>query len=158
MSDDTRWLTPEEQAAWRAYLGSTRLLNQILDHQLQAAAGFSVTEYETLVRLSEAPGRRMRMRELAGQSVATRSGVTRTVTRLEQAGLVRRVSCADDRRGMHAELTDAGAAALAAAAPGHVAAVREHVFDHLSPDQVTQLREVCDQIRRHLLPAVAVQQ
>ncbi len=153
--DDVRWLSAEEQAAWRAYLGSSRLLAQALDHQLEAEAGLSITEYETLVRLSEAPGRRMRMRELAGESVATRSGVTRTITRLEQAGWVRRVSCADDRRGMLAELTDAGAAALAAAAPGHVAAVRAHVFDHLTAEQVTQLRQVCDQIRRHLHPGAS---
>ncbi len=150
--DEVHWLTAEEQAAWRAYLGSTRLLAQALDRQLEAEAGLSVTEYETLVRLSEAPGHRMRMRDLAGASVATRSGVTRTITRLEQAGWVRRVSCADDRRGMHAELTDDGADVLAKAAPGHVAAVRQHVFDHLSPAQVLQLRDVCDQIRRHLHP------
>jgi DNA-binding MarR family transcriptional regulator len=149
------WLTPEEQAAWRAYLGTTRLLVQTLDRQLEVDSGLSFTEYETLVRLSEAPGHRMRMRDLAGVSVATRSGVTRTVTRLEQAGWVRRVECRDDRRGMHAELTDAGAAVLAAAAPGHVASVRAHIFDHLTGAEVTQLREVFDRIRRHLDPAAA---
>ncbi|GAA0800152.1 MarR family winged helix-turn-helix transcriptional regulator [Spirilliplanes yamanashiensis] len=147
MAGPTRWLTPEEQAAWRAYLGSTRLLVHALDRQLEADAGLSFTEYETLVRLSEAPGRRLRMRDLAGASAATRSGVTRTVTRLERAGLVRRVECEQDRRGMHAELTDAGAAALAAAAPGHVASVRAHLFDHLDPADVGRLRELFGRIR-----------
>lgn len=149
-----RWLAPEEQAAWRAYLGSTRLLVQTLDRQLETDAGLSFTEYETLVRLAEAPGRRLRMRDLAGASAVTRSGVTRTVTRLERAGWVRRVECEHDRRGMHAELTDAGAAVLAGATPGHVASVRAHVFDHLDAAEVAELREVFERIRRRLDAAV----
>jgi DNA-binding MarR family transcriptional regulator len=150
---NVRWLTADEQDAWRAYLASSRLLVHALDRQLTAAAGLSFVEYEVLVVLSEAPGRRMRMRDLAGATLSTRSGTTRTVIRLEQAGWVRRVECSDDRRGTEAELTHAGMAKLRAAAPGHVAAVRAHLFDLVTPRQVAQLRAVSTRMRDHLLTA-----
>ncbi|GAA5184710.1 MarR family transcriptional regulator [Rugosimonospora acidiphila] len=137
--EKTRWLDAEEQRAWRAYLDTTRLLIRALDQQLQADADISFADYETLVILSEAPDRRMRMRDLAEAALATRSGTTRAVTRLELLGWVRRVECEDDRRGTHAELTPAGAAKLAETAPGHVEAVRTHLFDRLTGDQVRQL-------------------
>jgi DNA-binding MarR family transcriptional regulator len=148
--DDVRWLTDTEQEAWRAYLDSTRLLLQALDRQLATEAGLSLPEYEVLVALSEAPGRRLRMRALANAMVATRSGATRVVTRLEQAGWVRRVECGDDRRGTEAELTEAGLAKLAAAAPGHVAAVRANMFDLLTVRQIDQVRAVGARMRNHL--------
>lgn len=150
--EDVSWLTPTEQAAWRAYLESTRLLVKALDRQLESDAGVSFLDYEVLVTLSEAPGRRMRMRDLADATLSTRSGTTRAVTRLEHSGWVRRVDCEDDRRGMHAELTEAGAAKLAAAAPGHVAAVRALVFDLLTPRQVDHLRTIGSRLRDHLVP------
>jgi DNA-binding MarR family transcriptional regulator len=137
--NEPRWLDAEEQRAWRAYLDTTRLLIRALDQQLQSDADVSFTDYELLVKLSEAPGQRLRMRDLADATMSTRSGVTRAVTRLEEIGWVRRVTCEDDRRGTHAELTPAGAAKLAAAAPGHVAAVRSHLFDQLTAAQVAQL-------------------
>ena len=137
-----RWLSPPEQAAWRAYLDGTRLLMQALDRQLVTDAGLTLTDYELLVRLAEAPGSRLRMRELADATLATRSGVTRAVTRAEQAGWVRRVQCDDDRRGMHAELTPAGRAKLDQAAPGHVTAVRNGLIGALSGEQVEQLTRI----------------
>jgi DNA-binding MarR family transcriptional regulator len=154
---ETMWLDPVEQAAWRAYLDSTRLLIQALDRQLEADAGISLLDYEVLVKLSEAPERRMRMRDLADVTLSTRSGTTRAVTRLEHTGWVRRVECADDKRGMEAELTDEGAAKLAATAPGHVAAVRAHMFDLLTPRQVENVRAVGARMRDHLTrqPAAA---
>jgi len=145
-----RWLSAAEQETWRAYLASTRLFVHTLDRQLQADAGLSFADYDVLVALSEAPGRRMRMRDLADVTLSTRSGTTRIVTRLEQAGWVRRVDCADDRRGTEAELTDAGLAKLAAAAPGHVAAVRAHMFDLLTPRQLAQMHAVTTRMRDHL--------
>lgn len=149
---DTRWLDDGEQETWRAYLEGTRLLIQALDRQLETDSGVSFTDYELLVHLSEAPGRRMRMRDLADASFTSRSGVTRAVTRLEDAGWVRRVECDDDRRGMHAELTEAGAAKLAEAAPGHVTAVREHMFDHLSTEEQAAIRDGYARMRAHLRP------
>ncbi len=146
-----RWLTADEQDAWRAYLASSRLLVHALDRQLTDEAGLSFVEYDVLVVLSEAPGHRMRMRDLAEATLSTRSGTTRTVTRLEHAGWVRRVECPDDRRGTEAELTGAGTAKLRSAAPGHVAAVRAHLFDLITPRQVDHLRTVSTRMREHLL-------
>ena len=148
--NEARWLDPPEQAAWRAYLDGTRLLFQALDRQLAVEADLSLTDYELLVRLSEAPGHRLRMRDLADATLSTRSGVTRAVTRAERAGWVRRVECEDDRRGMNAELTDAGRAKLAAAAPGHVHAVRENLLDLLTAEQLERLAEIGTLLQAHL--------
>lgn len=140
--DQGAWLNSTEQAAWRAYLDSTRMLFAALDKQLASDSDLTLTDYDILVRLSEAPGGRLRMRELADLTLSTRSGVTRAVTRAEQAGWVRRVECEEDRRGMNAELTEAGRAKLAASAPGHVRAVRELLIDQLTPEQLGQLTEI----------------
>lgn len=146
-----RWLNDGEQRMWRGYLDSTRLLMNALDRQLAADAGISLTDYEVLVQLSEAPQRRMRMNELADATMTTRSGATRAIGRLADAGWVRRVECDEDKRGMYAELTDAGAAKLASAGPGHVAAVRRTVFDLLSPRDVELFGHAYAQIRANLL-------
>lgn len=145
--DEVAWLTTGEQDAWRAYLDGTRLLLQALDRQLAANAGISLVEYEVLVALSEAPDRRMRMRDLADALLATRSGATRVVERLERAGWVRRMECVDDRRGTDAELTEAGLTKLVAAAPGHVAAVRRYVFEPLTVRQVAHLGAIGGRLR-----------
>ncbi|QSE91405.1 MarR family transcriptional regulator [Rhodococcus pseudokoreensis] len=149
--EPTRWLSAEEQNTWRAYLDATRLLLQALDRQLTRDAGISFTDFELLVVLSEAPQRQLRMRELADAVTTTRSGVTRAINRLVEAGWVRRVECEDDKRGMLAELTDAGAEKLAAASPGHVAEVRRNMFDLLSPRDVVILGHDFGEMRAHLL-------
>jgi DNA-binding MarR family transcriptional regulator len=138
----TRWLDEEEQQTWRAFLGATRLVFEQLDRELQRDAGIPHTYYEILVRLSEAPDRALRMSALADRSQSSRSRLSHAVARLESNGWVRRTSCVDDKRGQIAHLTDEGFAALAAAAPGHVEGVRQHVFDPLTDQQVTQLREI----------------
>lgn len=146
----TRWLSDEEQATWRSFLTATVLLSEALDRQLQRDAGIPHTYYEILVRLSEAPGRTLRMAELAMASQSSRSRLSHAVTRLEERGWVRRELCESDRRGLLARLTDAGFDALAGAAPGHVSAVREKLFDALTPEQVTQLHEISTAVRRKL--------
>ncbi|HEY0700749.1 MAG TPA: MarR family transcriptional regulator, partial [Micromonospora sp.] len=105
-----------------------------------------------LVRLSETPGRRLRMTELAEVTGSSRSRLSHAVARLEESGWVRREECPSDRRGQVAVLTDAGYAALAAAAPGHVEGVRRHLFDPLSPAQVDQLRRISEALVDHLGP------
>ena len=147
----TRWLSAQEQQTWRAYLDATRLLLQALDRQLNRDAGISFTDFELLVVLSEAPERRLRMSELAEAVTTTRSGVTRAISRLVDAGWVRRVECKHDKRGMMAELTDAGADKLAAASPGHVAEVRRNMFDLLSPRDVAILGHDYSEMRTHML-------
>lgn len=130
----TRWLSPAQQVAWRAYLtGTTQLMAQ-LDRDLSQSHGLSLPEYEILVRLSEAENRRMRMAELAGSLNHSRSRLTHTVSRMEAAGLVRRGSCPEDRRGVLAELTDAGYDRLVDAAPTHVEGVRRYLVDAVSDE------------------------
>jgi DNA-binding MarR family transcriptional regulator len=142
MTGMTRWLDPDEQQTWRAFLGATRLVFEQLDRELQRDSSMPHGYYEILVRLSEAPDRALRMSALADRSQSSRSRLSHAVARLEENGWVRRETCATDRRGQIARLTDEGFAALAAAAPGHVEGVRAHVFDPLTPTQVTQLCEI----------------
>ncbi|MEB3020282.1 MarR family winged helix-turn-helix transcriptional regulator [[Mycobacterium] crassicus] len=148
---ETQWLSSDEQRMWRLYLESTRLLMRDLDRHLAAEAGINMSDFEILVLLSEAPGQRMRMNELADHTVTTRSGVTRAVQRLTDAGWVRQVRCEEDKRGLHAELTEAGLEKLRAAAPGHVNAVRANLFDLLSPREVELFTHSYGQIRDNLL-------
>ncbi|MEO3779656.1 MarR family transcriptional regulator [Micromonospora sp. B11E3] len=146
----TRWLNADEQRTWRAYLTATRALMETLDRELQHDAGMPHAYYEILVRLSEAPGRRLRMSELADATGSSRSRLSHATARLEASGWVRREACPTDRRGQVAVLTDAGFAALAAAAPGHVEGVRRHLFDALSPAQIDQLRRISETMVDHL--------
>lgn len=150
---EAEWLSESEQQMWRAYLESTRLLFRALDHQLEVDAGISFADYEVLGLLSEAPQRRLRMSEIAEAAVTTRSGVTRAVNRLADAGWLRRVPCPDDGRGLFAELTEAGLAKLRSAAPGHVAMVRRNVFELISPRDVRLFTHTYAEIRAHLLDA-----
>jgi DNA-binding MarR family transcriptional regulator len=138
----TPWLSTSEQRAWRAYLEATTLLFDALDRQLQRDSAMPHTYYEILVRLSEAHGRSMRMSELADATRSSRSRLSHAVARLEERGWLERVDCPTDKRGQIAVLTGAGFGALEAAAPGHVAAVRKHLIDQLTPEQVTQLEQI----------------
>jgi DNA-binding MarR family transcriptional regulator len=144
------WLDDAEQRTWRAFLAATRLLFDQLDHELQRDAGMPHAYYEILVRLSEAPSRAMRMSELADRCQSSRSRLSHAVARLSERGWVRRESHPTDGRGWVAVLTDAGFDALAAAAPGHVAGVRAHLFDQLTPEQVAQLGEISERLAAHL--------
>lgn len=110
--------------------------------------------YEILVRLSEAPDRRLRMSELADSAGTSRSRLSHAVARLEEAGWVRREACPTDRRGAFAVLTDAGLEALTEAAPGHVEGVRAYLFDQLSAAQVEQLRRISEAVVANLAPPV----
>jgi DNA-binding MarR family transcriptional regulator len=139
---DTRWLTADEQRAWRAYLESTRVLFDALDRQLQQDAGIPQTYYEILVQLSEAPERSLRMSKLADYTQSSRSRLSHAVDRLVERGWVERVDCPTDKRGQLARMTDDGYAAIVAAAPGHVAAVRRYMIDRLSPQQLATLEQI----------------
>ena len=144
-------MNDDEQCTWRAFLTAMRLLTDQLDRELQRDANIPHTYYEILVALSEAPGRRLRMNQLADVCQSSRSRLSHAVNRLEEAGWVRREACATDKRGAEAVMTDEGFAAIEAAAPGHVEGVRRHVFDVLSPEQIRQLGEISAAIRDGLL-------
>lgn len=147
----TKWLSDEEQMLWRSYLDVTRMLFRELDKQLLCDAGVSFADFEILVLLSEAPGMRMRMSDLADASTTTRSGITRAISRMEKAGWVRRVGCESDKRGAWAELSDDGSAVLTEASPGHVAAVRKAMFDVLTPEEVSAMGNAFTEMRTRLL-------
>ena len=122
------WLTEEQQRVWRAYLLGSARLNEKLDADLRQF-GLDLGEYEILVTLSEAEDRQSRMSDLADAVHQSRSRLTHTITRMEGRGLVERVSCPTDRRGVWARLTDVGFGLLEEAAPCHVAAVRENFVE-----------------------------
>ncbi|MBV9821544.1 MAG: MarR family transcriptional regulator [Actinobacteria bacterium] len=139
---ETRWLSAEEQAAWRPFVDGVRALMDVLDRQLQADNNLPHSYFEVLIPLSEAECRTLRMSELAQATRSSRSRLSHAVARLEERGWVRRVDCPTDRRGQLAQLTDAGFAVIEAAAPGHVAAVRRYLIDRLDPEQLTALGEI----------------
>lgn len=139
---ETRWLNDGEQEVWRAFITATEGLTEHFDRQLQRDAGMPYTYYEILVALSEAPDRTLRMSTLAGARGSSRSRLSHAVARLEEVGWVKRRTCPTDKRGSFAMLTDEGFAALEAAAPGHVSAVREKLFDVLTPEQLATLGQI----------------
>ncbi|WP_449385501.1 MarR family winged helix-turn-helix transcriptional regulator [Cellulomonas soli] len=157
MTDDAepRWLTPDEQRAWIALAGTVIWLPAALDAQLQRDAGLSHPEYQVLSWLSMSTERTRRMSELADTANVTLSHLSRIVARLEQRGWVRRTPDPADGRYTLAILTDEGWDKVVASAPGHVAAVREHVFAQLTPDEVAQLERIGTRIVGHLRPECA---
>lgn len=146
----TRWLTHEEQQAWRAYLRAHRELQVALDRDL-AEFGISLPEYELLSMLSEQEGDRARMSVLAELVVQSRSRVTHTAKRLEQRGWVRREPTPEDGRGVALALTPEGRRMIESAAPTHVESVRANFVDLLTPEQLAVLRDAFSQVRAHLV-------
>jgi DNA-binding MarR family transcriptional regulator len=146
----SNWLTLDQQQAWRAWLSASRLLTDRLNRDLQDQQGLTSADYEILVWLSEAPERRLRMSELAERTLSSRSRLSHQIDRMEQAGLVARFVCTEDRRGSFAALTDTGWATLVAAAPDHVASVRSHLVDALTPEELRTLGAACQKISDRL--------
>ncbi|WP_370962086.1 MarR family winged helix-turn-helix transcriptional regulator [Amycolatopsis sp. cg9] len=146
-------LNAREKRAWNAFRSTFTLLHQRLDQQLKRDAGLSHLQYEILARLGGAPGRELRMAELACAVSNSKSGLTYQIGQLEQAGLVRRRACESDVRAVYAVLTDEGAARLAQAEPGHVALVRELLLDVLTPDQLSALADGLGEASRGMLAA-----
>jgi DNA-binding MarR family transcriptional regulator len=139
---EVRWLTTEEQRIWRSFLVGVQTLLSTVEGQLQRESAIPFGYYEILVRLSEAPDQSMRMSQLAEASTSSKSRLSHAVARLEERGWVERLDCEADRRGQFARLTDAGFAALAAAAPSHVEQVRRSLFDRITPEQASQLSAI----------------
>jgi DNA-binding MarR family transcriptional regulator len=125
-------LSVEEEAFLRAWSRAALTVPRALDADLLIGQGMSLSEYTALMHLSEAPGRSLRMSELASACALSLSGLSRVVSRLEAQGLVQRERASCDGRGLNAVLTDAGLARLRRAWPTHLASVRRHVMDHLS--------------------------
>ncbi len=139
---ETRWLSAEEQSAWRAFLAATQTLFSAVEGRLQRESGIPHGYYEILVNLSEAPDRSLRMSQLAEAATSSKSRLSHAVARLEERGWVERLDCPTDRRGQVARLTDVGFRALEAAAPAHVEQVRRSLFDRITAEQVAQLAAI----------------
>jgi DNA-binding MarR family transcriptional regulator len=124
---------------WRRFLTAHARISRDLEAELARDAGLSLSWYDVLLQLAEAPQRRLRMADLADGVLLSRSGLTRLVDRLEKAGLVRREPSADDLRGTFTVLTAAGVHRLRAAVPVHVAGIRAHFLDRLDDDKLRAL-------------------
>nr|WP_051114855.1 MarR family transcriptional regulator [Actinokineospora enzanensis] len=136
--------------AWRAYVIGSELLRQQLNRELQDNHGLALPDYEVLVRLSECEGLQMRMSQLAGQLASSKSRLSHQISRLEKAGLVRRTGCAEDARGVIAELTPKGMDVLRTAAPVHVQGVREHLVDLMTPEEQQVITGLFERVIDHL--------
>ena len=145
----TRWLTEEEQCAWRTHLEVNRLLTYQLEKDLQPF-GLTMNDYEILVNLSEAEDHRMRMSDLAAATLQSKSRLSHQITRMENAGLVRRENCESDRRGLFTVLTDFGLETMQKVAPHHVASVRQHFVDLVPPEELSNLSKALSPIAEHL--------
>jgi DNA-binding MarR family transcriptional regulator len=141
-----RWLNAEEHRAWRAMCGVLLRLDAALDAQLRRDAGMRHFEYVVMSSLSQAPGRSMRMSELATVADGSLPRLSQVVSRLEAKGWVRRTPDPTDGRSTLAVLTDSGNEQIVAAAPAHVEEVRRLIFDPLTKAQVEQITRICERI------------
>lgn len=135
---------------WRLYLEASQRLWSRLGKDLGDDTEVSLAEYDVLVKLSEAPGHTLRMSDLASYTTLSRSRIAHTVTRMEKAGLVERAKTDADGRGVTATLTAQGMALLEAVAPPHVASVRRHFIDLLSPEELQHLHGILAKMAEHL--------
>ncbi|OJF12417.1 MarR family winged helix-turn-helix transcriptional regulator [Couchioplanes caeruleus] len=140
----TVWLTDEQQRAWRAYLRMQARLTAELNRQLQAGSGMSLSDYEVLVQLTDAPAGRLRPYELQKALEWEQSRLSHHLGRMQRRDLIVRQNCDDDGRGAYIVVTDTGREAIAAAAPGHVTTVRRLFFDHLDAEEVRLVGQLSD--------------
>jgi len=147
---EAAWLNEDEQRTWRTYLQMSSQLPAALNRQLQRDCGLTLPEYEVLVQLSEAAEHRLRPFQICEALNWEQSRLSHQLTRMERRGLVTRAECAADGRGAFVELSPAGADAIGAAAPAHVATVRRLIFDRLGDEQRAAFEEACATILRAL--------
>lgn len=147
---EPRWLDGHEQRAWWALLEIGSGLFDTISSELKQLAGLTLDDYEVLHLLSQAPDRRLRVGELADLMLTGRTRLSQRIDRLTGRGWVERQPCPEDRRAIWVVLTDDGYDFLASIAPEHLAHVRAHVFDHLTPTDVRQLGQSLTKIAQHL--------
>ena len=146
MQGNVKLLSPVELGAWRGFLRAHAAIVRRLDAELEAEHGLSLSAYEVLLLLHEAPGRRLRMSELADSALLSHSGMTRLVDRLVGAGLVQRRRCDEDRRGFFAEPTAAGTALFRRARTTHLRGIRERFLSRLSDAELAGLVDLWDSV------------
>jgi len=146
---EPKWLSSREMKAWRAYIIASRRLLEALEQDLEDY-DLSMPDYEVLAQLSEAPGRRMRMSELAEIAMLSKSRLSHRITVMEKAGWVKRQACTEDKRGSWAVMTEKGYRAIVKAAPDHVRSVRNRFLDQLSGKDQESISALFDRIQAGL--------
>jgi DNA-binding MarR family transcriptional regulator len=133
-------------AAWRSLLEAHAALTDLLERELEQEQGLALSKFEVLLQLADAPGGRMRMLELAESVLLSKSGLSRLIDRMQEAGLVRRERCPSDRRGAFAVLTDQGRTVLRRAAPVHLRGIQQHFAAHLDSEEARVLASLLGKV------------
>jgi DNA-binding MarR family transcriptional regulator len=148
---DVRWFSERELGCWMAFLEMQKLLMETLDRELREGAGITLDDYDVLAQLSASPKKRLRMSELAEAVIMPKSRLTYRIDQLVKRGCVARMDCANDRRGLYAELTEVGIALLELAAPIHVTSVRTHFSDPVGDENAEIMCKLSAEIRDQIL-------
>ncbi|MEU2623134.1 MarR family transcriptional regulator [Streptomyces sp. NPDC007157] len=146
MGERVRWLTADEQHAWRGFLRLNDRLRGRLSRLMQAESNVSAADFGVLVELTDTPDGRRRILDLARALEWEKSRVSHHIARMVKRGLVVRDECAEDGRGAFVVITEEGRAAIEAAAPRHVEAVRELFLDHVTPAELRMLAQLSDRV------------
>jgi len=147
---EVRWLSETEDRAWRGYRRMRTLLDLQIGRDLAADSGLSDSDYDVLSTLTEGPEPTRRASDLAALLSWSTSRLAHHVGRMERRGLVERGACSDDGRGATITLTEKGWRALRDAAPLHVASVRQHFIDLLTPTEIKTLATISTKVLAHL--------
>ncbi|MGR6974431.1 MarR family winged helix-turn-helix transcriptional regulator [Streptomyces cynarae] len=146
MEDSVNWLTAEEQHAWRSFVRLHERLGGRLARLLQTESNLSAADFAVLVNLTDVPEGRQRYQDLARALEWEKSRMSHHIARMAGRGLVVREECLKDGRGAFVAITEAGRAAIEAAAPLHVKAVRSLFLDHVTPAELRTLAEVSERV------------
>ncbi|MFF0092154.1 MarR family winged helix-turn-helix transcriptional regulator [Streptomyces canus] len=146
MGETVRWLTPEEQRAWRGFVRLHERLGGRLGRLLQSESNVSPADFAVLVHLTDTPEGRQRYQDLARALEWEKSRMSHHIARMAGRGMVVREDCLEDARGAFVVITDVGRAAVEAAAPRHVEAVRELFLDHVTPSELRVLAEISERV------------
>ncbi|AVH60917.1 MULTISPECIES: MarR family winged helix-turn-helix transcriptional regulator [Streptomyces] len=146
MEETVRWLTPEEQHAWRSFVRLQERLRGRLSRLLQTESNVSPADFAVLVELTDAPDGRQRFLDLARALEWEKSRISHQISRMVKRGLVVREECPEDGRGAFVVITDAGRAMIEAAASRHVEAVRALFLDHVTPAELRTLAQISERV------------
>ncbi|MEU2284208.1 helix-turn-helix domain-containing protein [Streptomyces sp. NPDC013178] len=146
MGETVRWLTPEEQHAWRSFVRLHERLGGRLARLLQSESKVSAADFAVLVHLTDVPEGRQRYQDLSRALEWEKSRMSHHIARMASRGLVVREECAEDGRGAFVVITEAGRAAIEAAAPLHVEAVRSLFLDHVTPAELRTLAQISERV------------
>ncbi|MFE7927653.1 MarR family winged helix-turn-helix transcriptional regulator [Streptomyces sp. NPDC057456] len=148
--DEPRWLDEREQRAWRSLMKMQAGLSEYIERQLRTHSGLSTADYQVLAHLSETPEGRLRSFALGDALQWEKSRLSQHLTRMQNRNLIRRERCATDQRGAVVVITEQGRTLIEAAAPLHLADVRNVLIDHVTPAQMDLLIELGDQVEAQL--------